>query len=35
MGSNQSVQMYEIKKTSNGRQPPMEDNLHGKMTSKY
>jgi hypothetical protein len=27
MGSNQSVQIYEIKKTSNGRQPPREDDL--------
>ena len=25
--SNQSVQRYQIKMTSNGRQPPMEDNL--------
>ena len=26
-GSNQSVQRYEMKMTSNGRQPPMEDDL--------
>jgi ribosomal protein L20A (L18A) len=32
MGSNQSVQRYEMKITSNGRRPPMEDDLQSKMT---
>ena len=27
--------MYEIKMTSNGRRPQMEDDLKWKMTSKY
>jgi hypothetical protein len=29
MGSKQSVQMYEIRKSSNGRQPPWENDLKG------
>jgi hypothetical protein len=27
MGSNQSVQRYEMNTSSNGRQPPMEEDL--------
>jgi hypothetical protein len=34
MGSNQSVKRYDIKTTSNGRRPHMEDDLLWKMTSK-
>jgi hypothetical protein len=35
LGSNQSGAGYQMKTASNGRQPPMEDGLQWKMTSKY